>query len=152
MTSIDRLRNYELRLKTAKFAEGKNEALDQRTQTAVNAFDEAMDDDLNTAEALGAVFEYVRDTNSAMDAGEFKTGNVASALAFLARFDSIFDVLKPTAKTGGLSDEEIETLIAERASAKKSKDFARADAVRKQLADQGVILEDTKEGVRWKRS
>ena len=70
----------------------------------------------------------------------------------MARFDSIFDVLKPTVKAGGISDAEVETLIAERTSAKKARDFARADEVRKQLADQGVILEDTKEGVRWKRS
>ena len=151
-TSIERLRNYELRLKTSHFPEGTNDALEERARKATEAFDAGMDDDLNTAEALAAVYEYVRDTNSAMDAGEFRAGNVAGALAFLARFDSIFDVLKPTVKAGGLSDEEVETLIAERTSAKKSKDFARADAIRKQLADQGVILEDTKEGIRWKRA
>lgn len=151
-TSIERLRNYELRLKTAKFADGLNEALEARARAATAAFEEAMDDDLNTAEALAAVYEYVRDTNSAMDLGEFLAGNVASALAFLAEFDSIFEVLKPTAKVGGISDAEIETLVAKRASAKKARDFARADEVRKQLADQGVILEDTKEGVRWKRT
>ncbi len=151
VTSIERLRNYELRLKTAHFPEGTTESLEQRAQAASKAFDEAMDDDLNTAEALAAVFEYVRDTNSAMDAGEFKTGNSASALAFLAKFDSIFDVLKPTSKAGSLSDDEVETLIAERTSQKKARNFARADEIRKQLADQGVILEDTKEGVRWKR-
>ncbi len=152
MTSIERLRNYELRLKTSHFPEGTNDALETRAQTAVKAFDEAMDDDLNTAEALAAVYEYVRDTNSAMDSGEFKAGNVAGALAFLARFDSIFDVLKPTVKAGSLSDAEVETLIAERTSAKKNKDFARADGIRKELLEQGVILEDTKEGVRWKRA
>jgi cysteinyl-tRNA synthetase len=152
MTSIDRLRNYELRLKTAHFPEGTNAALDERARTATAAFEEAMDDDLNTAEALGAVFEFVRDTNSAMDAGDFRAGNVAGALAFLEKFDSIFDVLKPTVKAGGLSDAEIETLIAERTSAKKDRNFARADEIRKQLAEQGVILEDTKEGVRWKRT
>ena len=62
------------------------------------AFGDSLNDDLNTAEALAAVFEYVRDANSAMDAGEFRAGNVAAALDFLARFDSIFDVLKPTAQ------------------------------------------------------
>ncbi len=139
-------------MKTAKFAEGLNDELQARVQSANTAFDEAMDDDLNTAEALAAVFEYVRDTNSAMDAGEFLAGNAPAALAFLAKFDSIFEVLNPTRKANALSDPEVETLIAERASAKKAKNFARADEVRKQLADQGVILEDTKEGVRWKRA
>ena len=151
-TSIDRLRNYKLRLESAKFPEGTDQALEARTKAAHSAFDEALDDDLNTAEALGTVFEYVRNTNTAMDAGQFPAGNVAGALAFLARFDSVFDVLKPTAHAGGLSDAEVDALIAERTAAKKSKNFGRSDEIRAQLAAQGVILEDTKEGVRWKRS
>src|SRR5262249_16258581 len=100
---------------------------------------------------LAAAFEYVRDTNTAMDAGEFLSGNAAGAVAFLDRFDSVFDVLRPTASTGGLSDAEVEALVAARTAAKKSRDFARADQIRKDLAAQGIILEDTKEGVRWKR-
>jgi cysteinyl-tRNA synthetase len=151
-TSIDRLRNYKLRLETDKFPAGANVSLAARTQAASAAFDSALDDDLNTAEALGTVFEYVRDTNTSMDAGEFPAGNVAGALQFLARFDSVFDVLKPTAHTGGLSDAEVDALIAERTAAKKSKNFGRSDEIREHLAKQGVILEDTKEGVRWKRS
>ena len=154
-TSIDRLRNYKLRLDTAKLADGTNDKLIDRTAAATKAFDEALDDDLNTAEALAAVFEYVRDTNTAMDAGEFLSGNAPGAFEFLTRFDSVFDVLKPSANelsADGLSDADVEAKIAERNAAKKSKDFARADQVRKDLAAQGIILEDTKEGVRWKRS
>ncbi len=150
-TSIDRLRNYKLRLETAKFLLGANEKLEQRTLAARKAFDEALDDDLNTAEALAAVFEYVRDTNTAMDAHEFLAGNIVSALEFLERFDSVFDVLTPSTRTGGLSDAEVEALIAERTAAKKTKNFARADQIRVDLSAQGIILEDTKEGVRWKR-
>ena len=152
MTAIERLRNYKLRLETDKFAAGTNEALESRTRAASEAFDAAMDDDLNTAGALGAVFEYVRDTNTAMDAGEFLAGNVPSALEFLARFDSIFDVLNPSARAEGLSDADVDALIAERTAAKKARNFARADEIRAQLGAQGVVLEDTKEGVRWKRS
>jgi len=150
-TSIDRLRNYQLRLKTAKFAEGVNEALVARAEAATKAFDEALDDDLNTAEALAAAFEYIRDTNTAMDNGEFKAANVAGALAFLKHFDAVFDVLMPTAQKGGLSDHEIDVLVSERNAAKKARDFTRADKIRGDLASHGVILEDTKEGVRWKR-
>ncbi len=152
-TSIERLRNYKLRLETEKFADGSNPALIARGRdTAVAAFDDALDDDLNTAEALAAVFEYVRDTNAAMDSGDFLSGNRAGAIAFLERFDCIFDVLKSSHTTeGGLSDAKIEELIAERAAAKKARNFSRADEIRTQLAAQGVILEDTKEGVRWKR-
>ena len=79
-TSIERLRNYKLRLETDKFADGLNEGIVERTKSATTAFDEALDDDLNTAEALAAAFEYIRDTNTAMDHGDFKAGNVAGAL------------------------------------------------------------------------
>jgi cysteinyl-tRNA synthetase len=151
-TSIDRLRNYKLRLETDKFPAGMNTELAERTRAASAAFDAALDDDLNTAEALGTVFEYIRDTNTTMDAGQFQAGNVTDALEFLTRFDSVFDVLKPTAHAGGLSDAAVDALIAERAAAKKSKNFGRSDEIRAELAAQGVILEDTKEGVRWKRS
>jgi cysteinyl-tRNA synthetase len=151
-TSIDRLRNYKRRLETAKFADGTNEKLVERTDAATKAFNEALDDDLNTAEALAAAFEYVRDTNTAMDAGEFMSGNTPGAFEFLNHFDSVFDVLKPSSTTDGLSDADVEAKVAERNAAKKSKDFARADQVRKDLAAEGIILEDTKEGVRWKRS
>jgi len=150
-TAIDRLRNFKLRLETDKFPEGSNEQLTARTSAAETAFVDSLNDDLNTAEALAAAFEYVRDANSAMDSGEFRSGNVAGALAFLTRFDSIFDVLKPTAQDGQLTDAAVDALIEERAAAKKSKNFARADQIRQQLLDQGIILEDTKSGVRWKR-
>jgi cysteinyl-tRNA synthetase len=150
-TAIDRLRNFKLRLETDKFPEGSNEQLAARTSAADQAFVDSLNDDLNTAEALAAAFEYVRDANSAMDSGEFRAGNLASALAFLTRFDSIFDVLKPTAQEGQLSDAAVDALIEERTAAKKAKNFARADQVRQELLDQGIILEDTKSGVRWKR-
>jgi cysteinyl-tRNA synthetase len=150
-TAIDRLRNFKLRLETDKFPEGSNDQLLARTTAADNAFADSLNDDLNTAEALAAVFEYVRDANSAMDSGEFRAANVPSALAFLTRFDSIFDILKPTAQDGQLSDAAVEALIQERDAAKKAKNFARADQIRQELLGQGIILEDTKSGVRWKR-
>ncbi|MBS1859550.1 MAG: cysteine--tRNA ligase [Acidobacteria bacterium] len=149
--AIERLRNFKLRLETDRFAEGLNEALAGRTAQAAEAFRDGLDDDLNTAEALAAVFELVRDLNTAMDAGEFRAGNVAAALDFLKVFDSVFDVLTPTAKAGELSDADVDARIAERAAAKKAKNFALADEIRNQLLEQGIVLEDTKAGVRWKR-
>ncbi|HEY7335111.1 MAG TPA: cysteine--tRNA ligase [Bryobacteraceae bacterium] len=150
-TAIDRLRNFKLRLETEKLSEGVNSALADRASAAAKSFDEALDDDLNTAEALAAAFEYIRDANTAMDSGEFLQGNVSGALSFLARFDCVFDVLNPSARAGGLSDAEVEALIEERAAAKRARDFKRSDEIRAQLAGQGIVLEDTKEGVRWKR-
>jgi cysteinyl-tRNA synthetase len=150
-TAIDRLRNYKLRLDSNTFSAGINEKLVERTAAAVKQFDEALDDDLNTAEALAAIFEYVRDTNSAMDSGDFHEGNLETARPLMERFDSIFDVLRPTVRQGEITDEEIEVFIAERGNARKSKNFKRSDEIRNQLLERGVILEDTKEGMRWKR-
>src|ERR1035438_6644945 len=103
-----------------------------RTAQARQAFDDSLNDDLNTAEALAAVFEYIRDANSAMDAGGFLAGNAAAALDFLAHFDSVFDVLQPTAAATEILDSEVESLIAERTASKKAKNFARADQIREQ--------------------
>ena len=100
---------------------------------------------------MAAVFELIRDTNTAMDSGEFKEGNRTSALAFLKLFDSIFDVLNVTQAEGAMSDAEIDSMVAARSAAKKAKDFAKSDALRDELLAKGIILEDTKEGVRWKR-
>ena len=150
-TAIDRLRNFKLRLETDTYPEGENEQLTARGAQARQAFVDALDDDLNTAEALAAIFEYVRDVNSTMDAGEFRAKNARGALDVLALFDSVFDVLAPTAVTGQMEDSEVESLIADRTAAKKARNFARADQIREQLLEQGIILEDTKSGVRWKR-
>jgi cysteinyl-tRNA synthetase len=86
-----------------------------------------------------------------MDTGDFRKENVRGALEFLDKFDAVFDVIRPSEKEGDLSDEKVEALIAQRAAAKRSRDFALADQVRQQLLDQGIVLEDTKSGVRWKR-
>jgi cysteinyl-tRNA synthetase len=150
-TAIDRVRNYKLRLETGKFPDGVNEQLVGRTGEAVKAFREAMDDDLNTAESLAAVFEYITETNRAMDAGEFLAGNVAGASGLLQLFDSVFEVLEPTRSADALSDEQVEALIAERQHARKTRDFKRSDAIRDDLTAKGIILEDTKDGIRWKR-
>ncbi len=149
--AIERLRNFKLRLATDRFPDGLSEKLAARTAAAAKDFSDSLNDDLNTAGALGAVFEYVRDANSAMDAGEFTAGNVKAGLDFLAQVDAIFDVLQPTRKASYMEDSEVESLVAERAEAKKARDFARSDQIREQLLAQGVILEDTKAGVRWKR-
>ena len=159
--SIERLRDFELRLASTRFLPGRNGALSERSREAIRQFEEGMDDDLNTAEALAAIFEYVRTVNTAIDANEFCEENRWEAAKVLETFDSVFDVLKPSngqsANAGEDSaaappaEDRIEMLIAERNAAKKAKDFKRSDEIRASLLDQGVILEDTKDGVRWKR-
>lgn len=150
-TALDRLRNVKLRLETTRFADGSSPDQTEAARKASEAFDAAMDDDLNTAGALGAIFEFVREANTAIDHGTFLAGDVQPALTVLAHFDSIFQVLAPATAAGSISDSDVEALIAERAAAKKAKNFKRSDEIRAQLLEQGVILEDTKDGVRWKR-
>jgi cysteinyl-tRNA synthetase len=156
--SIERLRDFELRVASAKLPAGCNEVVSERSAAAIRQFEEAMDEDLNTAEALAAVFEYVRAINTALDEQQFQEENRWDAARVLEIFDSIFDVLKPgsgsagaAAEAAGLSNSEIDSYIQERQQAKKSRDFARADQIRALLESKGILLEDTKEGVRWKR-
>jgi cysteinyl-tRNA synthetase len=150
-TAIDRLRNFSLRLGSAKWPEGRNEKIEELAAKAAKDFREALDDDLNTAEALAAVFEFVREANIAADAGQFYAGNAAAAQGLLEQFDSFFAVLKPSAIAGGMTDAEVEAQIAARTAAKKARDFAKADQIRGELLERGIILEDTKDGIRWKR-
>jgi cysteinyl-tRNA synthetase len=161
--TIERLRNFADRLQTGKFPAGSQEGMAARIAKAAEEFDASLSDDLNTARALAAVFDLVRDANIAMDKGEFRQGDVAGIQQFLATFDKVFAVLEDNdaaklqalgfgSAEVGLSDAEIEKLVAERNAAKKKRDFAAADRIRKELADRGIILEDAKDGsVRWKR-
>ncbi len=161
--SVERLRNFADRLQQGKFPAGKQEGMIERLSKAHEEFDGGLSDDLNTARALAAVFDLVRDANIAMDKGEFRQGDVAATLQFLTTFDMVFAVLADNdaeklqvlgygSAQANLSDAEIDKLVTERNATKKKRDFAAADRIRKELADHGIILEDAKDGtVRWKR-
>jgi cysteinyl-tRNA synthetase len=150
-SSIERLRNFRFRLEAAALGDGANPAATELAHAALAKFEASMDDDLNTAEALAAVFEYVRELNILLDGGQVLAANRTEALDLLARFDRVFAVLEPSASTGAMADADIEKRVAERTAAKKARDFARADAIRDELLAAGIVLEDTREGVRWKR-
>ncbi len=172
-SSVERLRNFKLRLETGHFEPGSNAKLAALARTAGERFTAALADDLNTAEALAAVFDMVREVNAAADAGEVRKDDIPPVLAVLQQFDQIFDVLRDTdapkierilewaqheGKTATtaeaapkMSDQAIEELIAKREAARRARDFKASDAVRAQLAEAGIILEDTKDGVRWKK-
>jgi cysteinyl-tRNA synthetase len=162
-SSVERLRNFADRLKQGKFAAGKQKGMAARIAKATEEFDAGLSEDLNTARALAAVFDLVREVNIAMDKGEFRQGDVAGVQEFLAAFDKVFAVMDDNdgeklralgygSPEGGLSDAEIDKLVVERNAAKKRRDFATADRIRKELADRGTIIEDAKDGsVRWKR-
>jgi cysteinyl-tRNA synthetase len=134
-----------------------------RAQEAAEEFDAGLSDDLNTARALAAVFDLVRESNIAMDKGEFRQGDVAAVQKLLATFDQIFAVIEGNDAEklqalgyGGDSDElgdaEVEKLLEDREAARKRRDFATSDRIRKELSERGILIEDTRDGsVRWKR-
>ena len=156
------MRNFVTRLKSEKFADGENSEIHERATKAEKDFDLALADDLNTAVALAAVFDLIRDVNTAMDRGQFLQQDAPRLVASMEKFDEILAVLKDDdaerlAKLGfgpskpRMAAEEVEALIEERQAAKKRRDFKRSDEIRKQLADSGIIVEDVKDGtVRWK--
>jgi cysteinyl-tRNA synthetase len=175
-SAIDRLRTFYGRLTTGSYTPGENSEMQEAAKKAKAEFLEALADDLNTAEARAPIFELLRAVNTAMDQGQFFVGDRDAILAVLNDFDTVFDVLEdrdaePTRralawaeKAGrvsevapeliaaqGLTDEAIEALVAERTAAKKARNFARADQIRNELAEKAVVLEDSKDGVRWKR-
>jgi cysteinyl-tRNA synthetase len=174
--TIDRLRTFHQRILRGEFAAATNEAMRAATAKAGAEFTAALANDLNTAEASAAISEMVRAANSAADAGTLGEENAAEILRVLNLFDGVFAVLvdrdaeltrealKWAEAEGriseaspelvaqmGLSDEAIEALVAERTAAKKARNFARADAIRGELLAKGVVIEDSKDGVRWKR-
>ena len=175
--SVERLRNFQARLQRPNLPQGRTAEVAELAEKTENKMTAALEDDLNAAEALGAIFEMVRQVNAVLDRNELGSEDAARLLQVLAKFDQIFDVLTdrdaqrakivlewaraqgkeiaPEAQAlvaeATISEAEVEQRIAERNQAKKSRNFAQADQIRQQLAQQGIILEDTKDGVRWKR-
>ena len=121
----------------------------QETEKFVTAFEEAMEDDFNTADAIAAIFELVKFANTTAD----ETSSQAYDSALLERIVHLSDVLGIiVVKEEELLAEDIEALIEERQAARKAKNFQRADEIRNELLEKGIILEDTREGVKWKRA
>jgi len=175
--AVERLRTFYQRLKNTQWPESCNAtAIQEAAATAKGKFLAALANDLNTAEARAAIFDLVRTVNAAADAGSLCRSSVGAVLDTLADFDKIFAVLEDNdshwtrfalewaEKEGrldeaspevraqlSLSDAQIDALIEERNQARRTRNFARADAIRKELLEKGILLEDSKEGVRWKR-
>ncbi len=121
----------------------------EKTEGYVRKFCDAMDDDLNTADAVSAIFELVKFANTTAD----ENSSCAYGKALKERIVSLCDTLGLiTDQEEELLDADIEALIEERQAARKAKDFARADEIRNELLNKGIILEDTREGVKWKRA
>jgi len=177
--SVERLRNFRLRLTAGTFEPGSNpqmQALAADTITRVRA---ALEDDLNTAQAQAAIFEMVRQANTAFDTGGVKKDDVPALLDALRRFDEVFAVLedndipkmkqvldwaqkegrekdisqalREAVQSGQFSDADIESKIAAMKSARAARDFSKSDAIRSELTEAGILVEITKDGIRWRR-
>ena len=126
----------------------EEEAILKEAENFAQKFDESMDDDFNTADAIAAVFDLVKYANTHVGEGSSRT----LAERMCERIQSLCRILGIiTEKKQELLDSDIEALIEERKAARKAKDFARADEIRDLLLQKGILLEDTREGVKWKR-
>ena len=176
-SNVEKLRNFQLRLKTGQFPSGSTDS--RLARETVDRMTAALDDDLNTAQAQAAIFDMVRKANVMIDAGQIKQDDVAPLLAAIEQFDKIFAVLRDDdgpkmkailawAKTVGrdkevsqelldavgaqnLSDSDIEKKIAEMEAARKARNFQLSDAIRAEMTAAGLLVEITKDGVRWRR-
>jgi cysteinyl-tRNA synthetase len=174
--AVEKLRTFHQRMLKGGFAEGLDPEISAATAKASADYTAALANDLNTARARGAIFDLVRAANSAADAGTLRAGNAEEILKVMALFDGVFAVLEDNdaaitraalawaeaegrlgeadpslVATLALSDADIDALVAERTQAKKTRNFARADAIRNDLLAKGILIEDSKDGVRWKR-
>ncbi|HET9697839.1 MAG TPA: cysteine--tRNA ligase [Terriglobales bacterium] len=177
--AVARLRNFKNRLEQEPRPEGSTEAMKKLAEETVAKIDSSLADDMNTAQALAAVFDMVRDANAAADKGELKKDDAAPLLKALEKFDEVFAVMKdddaqkvkktvewaeseglsdkvsPQAReiaaAAGMGDGEIDKLVKEMQDARKAKNFARGDEIRNQLNQMGIIVEVTKDGARWRR-
>jgi cysteinyl-tRNA synthetase len=176
--SVERLRNFRQRL-GSHFPDGSSLTMSSLAQETSKRMRESLDDDLNTAQAQAAIFDMVRAVNAAIDEGDVKKDDIPPLLAALSQFDEIFSVLQDDdaqkmlriaewAKADGrekdispalldivrsadLSDEQINQKIDQMKAARAAKKFAESDAIRGELTAAGIIIEQTKEGVRWRR-
>ena len=151
--SLRRILDFLARVETVS-AEGTHEQVAARVAEARQAFVDAMQSDLNTAGALGAIFELVRSLNSSIDAGELGRGDLPAIRDAFALFDATLGIIslrRAEDEQPPVPIDEIDRLIEERNAARRRRDFAMADRIRDELAARGVLLEDSPAGTRWKR-
>ena len=148
-STVERLRNFRSLVADAKTAEGSNEEVAGPVAKALADFEAAMDDDFNTAAALAAIHDLVREVNVVLAHDGLMSNDRDAVLDAIAKFDSVLSIFGDM-ETASL-DADVEALVAEREEARRQRNFARSDEIRDLLADRGIVLEDTKDGVRWKR-
>ena len=148
LNATDNLKHLIASVATEEMSAEEKEAF-SKTDAYVEEFEKAMDDDFNTADAIAAIFELVKYANTTATA-ESSKGYLQSLLDRIVKLGDVLGLILD--KKEELLDADIEKLIEERQAARKAKDFARADAIRDELLEKGIILKDTREGVQWKKA
>ncbi|MFY9620529.1 MAG: cysteine--tRNA ligase [Pyrinomonadaceae bacterium] len=146
--TVESLRDFRARLDEARTEAGSNDGVRHATEQALKDFEAGLDDDLNTSVALAAIHDLTRAVNPELAKGKLLDDNRRELISAIERFDSVLNIFGNPQRE--LLDDEIQTLIDERQEARHRRDFARADEIRDDLAERGITLEDTKDGVRWK--
>jgi cysteinyl-tRNA synthetase len=144
------LRDFKARLTEARASAGLNDQLHEATLDAAQEFEAGMDDDLNTSVALAVIHNLTRVVNTALARKKLQEENKRELIELLNRFDTVLNIFGDVKSE--MLDSEVQSLIDDRQEARRRRDFQRADEIRIELADRCIILEDTKDGVRWKRS
>ena len=148
ITATDNLKFLADNAKTDTLTNNEEDAL-TKTQDYVAAFEKAMDDDFNTADAIAAIFDLVKYANTTAN-GDSSKAYVTALYELIVKLADVLGIV--VEKKEELLDADIEALIQERQVARKERNFARADEIRDELLAKGIILEDTREGVKWKRA
>lgn len=148
-STVERLRNFQSLVNNAKTAAGSEPDVAASVKKALVDFEVAMDDDFNTAAALAAIHDLVREINTKLAADGLLADDRNAVLGAIIKFDSVLGIFGK--EENEILDAEIESIIEERQEARRQRNFSRSDEIRDLLAEKGIILEDTKDGVRWKR-
>jgi cysteinyl-tRNA synthetase len=177
--SVERLRNFRQRLTVGSFLPGSNPEMQALAAETMGRLKSSLEDDLNTTQAQAAIFEMVRRANGALDASEIRQDDIPLLLAALRKFDEIFAViedndgpkmkevfdwapterrdkdisaeLRDAVQAAQLSEADIELKIADMEAARRARNFKASDALRAELTSFGIVVENTKDGVRWRR-
>ena len=147
-TAADNLRFLSENAKVEEFT-AEEETKQQQVEKFVQNFEKAMEDDFNTADAIAAIFELVKFANTTAD-GESSKAYLQGLLVQIVKLTDVLGLI--VEEKSELLDADIEALIQERQEARKARNFARADEIRDELLEKGILLEDTREGVKWKRA
>jgi cysteinyl-tRNA synthetase len=146
--AVDRLVNFMYRLSDAN-GKGSGKKVKQLIEKARKSFVEAMDDDLNISDALAVLFDLVREVNSLIDHDILSQEEAKQVHSLVMGFDKVLGVIGEV-ENKTLLPKEAEELIRQRENARKEKDWAKADQIRQQLREMGIIIEDTPEGLKWR--